>query len=152
MAPFRMIALSIYLVFIGTALAIRFLPSSFSPIEASANLAILGPILFAVGIADYLVSLWLERHMLRSEALHQRAEAMAVPRPEILVGVVAIAVAAMGASPAIYALVLSFFPDPASGWFWPTLIISVIAFGHHLTRWEIYEEALRQIKSRGLHS
>jgi len=126
----RVMLISLYLSALVACPAIGSAVKAGHPLSPQTG-QLLGTILLVVGAADYAISLFLERHMLkraRSSADLQSA----VPVTAILVG-------ALGASLAGYGLVLSVFG--VSGWALALYALCVLHGIHLAIRWPDYEEA-----------
>jgi hypothetical protein len=114
------------------------------PLDAG-TAQILGPVLFLVAVSEYLVSIWLEKHLLSPKAIQNSVRIRKAKNPEAAVCAAGIVRAALGASPAVYALVISFLGIQPFRWFWLTLAVSAAAFFHQRAGWERYEEALKRL-------
>jgi hypothetical protein len=95
------------------------------------NVSLLGSVLLAVGLADYVISLFLERKLLAQARSHIGHGNPAGPA--------AFLVAALGVSLAVYGFVLTMLGAPSWG-----LALYALCFAHgvHLAlRWPHYEHA-----------
>jgi hypothetical protein len=95
-------------------------------------LRVLGLVLGVVGLADYGVSLWLERLMLRRAREAGEAAGKTVASTAIIV-------AALGVSLAVYGLVLTLLGAP--GWGTAFYVLCAAHGLHLLLRWPRYESA-----------
>ena len=126
----RWIAMALYL----TGLVV--MPLIGAAIKVSARLpagtvALLGPVFLALGVADYVVSLVLERMML--------SKAPATPSPGTRAAAAAIAVASTGQSLGVLGLVLSLLG--AGSWAWGLYVLCLAHGVHLMIRWPSYESA-----------
>jgi hypothetical protein len=136
---YRIIVAVMYLGAIGVALGVRMLWNTpLGNVPSS-----VGPLLLLVAVVDYGLSLWIEHRMLRPASWTKTGPGQPLT-PEGRVGAAAVISGTVGVAPAIYAALAHALGEPGAVWFWPIFGIAVLAFAHHMTRWERYEEALRR--------
>lgn len=100
---------------------------------SSETLAVLGPVMLGVGVADYVASLVMERALLTAAG-----KAPVAQRPARLM-TAAIVTAALGESVALFGLVVSLYG--ARGWGGLLYLLCLVHGLHLRMRWSQYESA-----------
>lgn len=142
-ATLSLVVNAIYLALLAQALLISYLVPARQAVPAPQT-EVLGATFVAISIADYLIGLWLEARQLKLDYLRAGLETGRIADPRAAVSQAAIVAAALGATPAIYAVVGHLIGVRANPWFWLTWATALVAFLHQRYRWERYEETLRR--------